>query len=395
MFDKLHSMERLNEEIKALEKANNWPGIVNLLKPLCVEGGELWNDPAAISSLGFAYTQLKKLPEAEALYRRWIEIEPDRAQPFYSLGYVFYQRQQWEEAIHWFEQALRLHPNYLVCLYRLAYAYYQFRKAKKAKNALIRARQVYESSVDERFLKRNRKTYIRVLFLLGKVLLALKEYQKAYSLFCSVLELDDRRYIDREHKLYELAKAQTHLGEYSAALKSLEQALHPRFPQPYMLDLQGRIYHRMGEYQKALASYNRALRFRQFDYILMDRAQTHLAMGKVNRAVDDLHWALKRSRKSKHKILLELGKIELERNHLSEAGHYFRTAIQQKLQQYGSDYAEAHYLLVFYHLKNGEREKAREELQTALELNPHLEWDRKLTHLLHTRVNSEEETVPF
>ena len=391
MFEKEPWDEDLNEQIKALERENNWPGIVRLLEARCQPDGDLWNDGAAMNTLGFAYTQLQQLEKAEKAYLRWIEIEPDRAQPFYSLGYVYHLRENWEEAIRWYRQALRLFPDYLVCLYRIGYAYYAFRKSYKAKNALIRAKRVYEISVDEKFLRRNRKTYVRVLFLLGRVHLVLKQPEEAERLFRTVIELDEKDYVKPEFKRYELAKALTARGEYRQALKIAQTALNPRFPQPYVLDFMGRVHHRMGEYRQAIQMYNRALSIRRLDYIYMNRAQTHLKLGEINRAIRDLNEALKRTHKSRHIIYLELGKIYLEQSKLSEAYHYFRKAIRSKQQQYGHDYAEAHYALVFYYLKTGDREQARRELETALNIHPNLEWDRHLAETLQVQLTPTRE----
>ncbi len=391
MFETERWDEDLNEQIKALERENNWPGIVRLLEPRCRPGADLWNDGAAMRTLGFAFTQLKQFEQAKSAYRRWIEIDPDVAAAFYALGYVFYQEQDWPEAIRWFRQALKLYPDYLVCLYRIGYAYYAFRKTFKAKNALIRAKTVYEASVDENFLRRNRKTYIRVLFLLGRVYLALKQPQQAERIFRTVIELDKKNYIEPEFKRYELAKALTARGEHRLALKVASTALNPEFPQPYMLDFMGRVHHRLGEYREAIRLYDRALTVRRLDYIFMNRAQSYLKLGNPDLAIRDLHQALKRTRKSRHIIYLELGKIHLDRDKLTEAYHYFRKAIRSKQEQYGYDYAEAHYALVFYYLKTGDREQARQELETALNIRPNLEWDRHLTELLTVESDSPQE----
>ncbi len=374
---------------------NNWQGIVRLLKPLCAPDKELWNDSAAVGTLGFAYSQLQNWQRAEAMYRRNMELEPDRAQPYYNLGYIFAQQQRWQEAIQWYNEALKRYPDYLVCLYRLAYAFYAFDKPEKSKNALLRVRTLYENNTEENYRKRNRKNYIKSLFLLARVLLIQKEYSEAYTLLREVIRLDERPYISSHFKWYQLAKALFFLKKYDEALSALKKAIHPRRPKAYVLDLQGRIYHTMGDYPKALESYRKALEQRMLDYILVDRARTYVAMGRIHRAMDDLQKALQRSEKSKHKIYLELGKIELNRERVTEAAHYFRRAIHQKLEQYKADYAEAHYMMVFCHLKAGNKEAAQNELEYAQRLNPNLEWDANLSNLLENEQPKELEDLPF
>jgi tetratricopeptide (TPR) repeat protein len=309
-------------------------------------------------------------------------VEPDRAQPFYCLGYVFYQEQDWITALRWFEEALRIYPNYLVCLYRKGYALYAYQKPRKSIEPLERAAELYRGSQNEDFRRRNAKTAMKVLFLLARARYRTRDFEEALRLLQQLFREDEKGFINPWDKHYALGKSLAALGREEEALAQLKRALDPRHPQPYVLDQIGRVYQQLQDFSGALDYYERALKIRRKSYILFNRAMTLLAMGKTGPAVRDLHEALKRDRLGKHKMYLELGKINLDQNKAVEARFYFESAIRFKQETYGADYAEAHYALVFYHLKSGDKAQARQELQTALEIAPNLHWDQNLRQIL-------------
>jgi len=402
-----NNIQQIQQEIRELTRNNNWQAIIQRLQGICRPGQPGWQVSELLSSLGFAYTQVKKIARAIAIYKRWTELDPDQARPFYSLGYAYYLKQDWREAIYRFTQALERYPDYLICLYRLAYAYYAFNKPTKSLPVVERALEIYEDNADEDWLRRNRKTYARSLFLQGKVLYRLRKYPGALETFQKLLTIDKKQYIETEFKMYEIGKVFLAMKKYSRAIQYLEKALHRKFPQPYVLDRLGRTYHEMGEYSTALEYYHRGLQIRRLPFILINRAQTYRQMGQIAAAVKDLYEALRRDTKGKHKIYLELGNISMERKQLQEAFHYYRKAIKFKYKVYESDYAEAHYALVFYYLTIGKPDIARKEFQQALEINPRLEWDKTLGERLNLKemptVNfpyqedspEEDEEVPF
>lgn len=357
--------------------------MVRLLEPYCLNGKPGWQDAAALSSLGFAYSQLGKLEQAKSLYQRWIEVEPDRAQPFYCLGYIYYLQQDWRQAIRWFNQALRLYPDYLVCLYRLAYAFYAFQKPKKSLPLLQRALRIYQENDDADWRRRNRKNQYKARFLLGKVLSSLREYGQALNVFQNLIADSKKHYIPVQSIYYEMGKTLAALRQFQEALRFLEKSHSNRNPQAYVLDQMGRVYAAMGEHQRAIDFYSRALRLRRFSYILVNRARAYLKRHQAALALKDYNEALRRDNKGRHKIYLELGRLYLSWGKLVEARHYFQQAIQFKMKTYGADYAEAHYALVFYHLKEDQKQKARLALQKALEINPDLRWDSALANELN------------
>ncbi len=375
-------MQEITNQIHELQRANNWQGMIQLLMPICQPDQWGWQEPELMSALGFAHSQMGNLDQAEQCYLRWIEIEPDRAAPFYCLGYIFYLRADWREAIRWFEQALKIFPDYLVCLYRLAYAYFEFNKARESIPLLERVVDLYRTHTDEDWQRRNRKNYLKSCFLLAKSFYRKRRYQEALQVIDTLFREDEKEVIPREHKYYARGKILAAQARYEEALSNLQKALHPRHPQPYVLDQIGRVYHQMEKFDKALGCYRQALSIRRFPYILVNRAETYLALGKEPPALRDLHEALKRDCKGKHKIYLRLGQISLNAGREREAKHYFESAIHWKRKTYNADYAEAHYALAQLLVRSGDKTAAKQELQTALEIDPNLEWDAALAEAL-------------
>ncbi len=217
---------------------------------------------------------------------------------------------------------------------------------------------------------------------MGKAHLDRKQFSDAFTCFQDVTRLDEKEYIANEHKHYELAKALYGLGKFPEALKTFHQANSYGAPQPHILDQIGRTYHQMGEYEKAIETYQKALKIRALPFIYFDLALSYLASGKTAAAIQTFHDCLRRDNKGKHKVYLELAKIYLEQKKMSEAVHYLQEAIQFKVRKYGKDYADAHYLLVFYYLELGDADNARHELKNTLEIEPDFEWDKSLNGLL-------------
>ena len=84
-----------------------------------------------------------------------------------------------------------------------------------------------------------------------------------------------------------------------------------------------------------------------------------------------------------------MGNIALERNRVEEAESYYEKAISFKQHTYGADFAEGHYALSRMWARHNKKEKAREELQKAMAINPFLEWDNELLHALDVNVPEE------
>ncbi len=367
---------RLNE----LFRQKNWQGIIRLMRHRCQPKGDLWDDPVALATFGFALTQQRQWDRAREVYFRCIDLEPDRAVSYYNMGYVEYARQQWRKAIYWFDEALKRYPDYMVVLYRKGYALYAWEKAAQARPVLEKAIQVYQQHTDEDWQRRNRKYLTKSFFTLGRVYLRLRQPRKAIDCFQWILEHDRKGTIAKQFLFYELGKAYVQQKEYREALEYLQKAANMHPPREYIWDQLGRAYHGSKHYPQALACYQKALRLRKQAYIYTNMAFTYWALQQHAETVRYFHYALEQDLQHKmhHKIYLALGRLYLQKHQFQQAEQYYRSAIQAKQKYYGAAYAMGYYELAICYARQGKKEAAQQSLKAALEANPNLEWDKHL-----------------
>ena len=353
------------EKIKELQANNRWQELIDYLKPI-VEFGD--RRVEHLSALGFAYSQLNKYHEARYCYKQWLELEPNKAQPYYCIGYTFYDNQEWKEAIEWFDQALEIFPDYLVCLYRKGVAQYNQLKSRKAKDTLSKAIKVYQQNNDEWYIRTQAKYFFKAIFYLGKAYYDLEQFNNALACFKKIAEEDQRDYIDPIFKKYNLAKGFFGLQRYPEAIELLQSLIKGKEAREYVYDLLARVQYAQGKNDEAFRSYFRALQERPASYIFLHRGQMNDALDQVADAERDYHQALKRDKKGKHKILLALGKLALRQKHMSEAKSYILRAIEFKKKIYDADYADAHLALAEYFHLTGQEDLSKAEYARASEL---------------------------
>ena len=161
---------------------------------------------------------------------------------------------------------------------------------------------------------------------LGWVLIKIGQSEKAESLYPVLLEKASSD-IERGDYLHMLGWVYKDMGEYSKALSSYERSLemrkvavppnHPDFAQSY--NNIGNVYYNMGEYSKALSSYERSLEIRKvalppnhFDF-----AQSYNNIAGVYYNMREYSKAL-----SYYERSLEIKKVALPPNHPDLAAFY-------------------------------------------------------------------------
>lgn len=372
----------IDNKLYEYRKKNRWYDIISILEPLAIRGQFVWDRGWYISQLGFAYSQVKKLDKALYCYKRWLELEGKKSQPYYCIGYVWYIQNKWVEALEWFDQALEIEPEYLVCLYRKGVALQRQFKYKQSHEVLYKAVKIYLASGDEDYQKRNKKYFYRSIFYLGKAFFGIHDYKNAKACFNKVLTEEKFGYIEQVYKVYNLAKSHLALGEYELSLKAINTILKYAKDNVWIYDLKGRIYYCTNEFNHALDTFSKALKIRKFSYIHQGRAKTWIELNKPDRAIADFEQALKRDRKGKHKILLQLGEVYLNRDQYTIAINYFKRAIEFKMKVWDADYAEAHLALATAYRFLGNKEAATQETSIAYEIKPHLEWEDSIISVL-------------
>jgi tetratricopeptide (TPR) repeat protein len=371
--------KKILEELFQLKKENQWQTIIRKFDSLLQPGTEEWHWVDLLKEIGFAHSQLGHFQRALELYLRWLELQPDRPQPPYSIGFIHYVQKDYRTAIQWFNRALEKYPGYLICRYRKGFALLATQKPSLARKEFEFVIEAYENLQDEDQKRRLRKTYIRALFEDGKACFQLRRYLEAVKRFERVLHLDRFHFIEPVFKYYNLGKSFLEMGNGEAARKYLERALRCKPERDFVWERLGRLYHRLLRNPvEAERCFEKALECRRAPYILVSRGLFYLDRKNEAAAIRDLHEALRKDKKGKHKIYLILGKIELQKRRFTQAETYFRKAIDFKKKVYDADYGEAHYFLGHLWRLRGEEQKAQEEFQIASQVEPGLVWNTRV-----------------
>ena len=167
---------------------------------------------SAILNTGFCYLQLKRYDEAEKYFKWAIEIMPSFEQAYNNLGIIYFSTQQYDAAIEQYKKAIELNKNYS------------------------------EPHINLGNLYRTQKKFD----------LAVQEYEQALRINQSLPET--RQWLSG---LY------MERGQYDKAqevLKPLLQVTATTSAESYIL--QGSIYQKQRQYEKALAEYGKALKLR-------------------------------------------------------------------------------------------------------------------------------------
>lgn len=101
-------------------------------------------EPVFRNTLGVLLLDLHKPAEAEAEFRKTIELDPGYAEAHHNLGLSFAEQGHWEQAIASYKKALSLpiYPTPEVGYYNLGRAYAQTGKGQEAEEALRTAIQL-------------------------------------------------------------------------------------------------------------------------------------------------------------------------------------------------------------------------------------------------------------
>lgn len=391
------SIQDLIFQANQYQKLNNWQKIIELLKNEMREGEIGWETVDALSIYGFACSQMKYFDEAERVYKRMIELDKEKASNWYNLGYVYYQQKRKQEAQQVFVQALALYPDYLLPAYRLGVMLVDGKNYMEAMMYLEKGIEIFEKSRNLQYRKRNNKYYIRCLFYRGKALLGMGNPTEAAEVFQKVIRMDNPNYIDSFFKYYNLANALYQKGDLELALENINKVIHLNTRVEYALFLKARILRDMKKYQAAMEAIDKAIQQRPQGYLHKTRGEILLKMGLMDAAEREFHIALKKDRKSKHKILYLLASLAFQRKQLEKARSYAESAIEQKWNEYHSDYAEAHYLLGQILDALGDHTLAQKEMQIAAELMPlwKMEKETEPEEEEVERAAEEDEELPF
>ncbi len=189
-----------------------------------------------LANLGSLYSQMGEFERAERLFKRAIEINPQKAQFYFSLGAQYESLGQANKAIDSYEAGLAIRSNQPLVKNNLAWL-------------LVDAEDPSPESLDRALeLARDARADMprnpNIADTLGWVMFKRDEPDSAIELFQSALEGHPEGSVQRAGVRYRLARAYQRKGESVRALEELERALEesPTFlERPDALDLLERL----------------------------------------------------------------------------------------------------------------------------------------------------------
>ncbi|UZJ42182.1 tetratricopeptide repeat protein [Prosthecochloris sp. SCSIO W1101] len=230
--------DSLFRKANALHKSNELIEAETLYKKILQFQPEELN---VLQRLATVLAQRERYEEAAGLFERALSLDSENPFMLNNYGNVLCAIQQYEKAFSCFERATILKPDY-------AEAYYNQANAFKRSSRYDEALKSYDKAIA------CRSDYVEAYFNSGVLLLFQKRYDEARHSFETVVAFrqDQRAYYHLGIALYELQ-------HYEKALASLEKAvaIKPDFPEA--LVFQGSVLMVLQRYGAALIKFNKAI----------------------------------------------------------------------------------------------------------------------------------------
>ena len=99
-------------------------------------------------NLGVAYLYQGKLKEAESVFKKAINIDPQHVEAYSNLGLVYAKQNNFTKAENSYLKALQMEPNRIEALTNLAYLYLRAGKVNEAEERFLRASEIEPKAVD-------------------------------------------------------------------------------------------------------------------------------------------------------------------------------------------------------------------------------------------------------
>jgi tetratricopeptide (TPR) repeat protein len=176
--------------------------------------------------------------------KRMIKRRATDPQYQYNVGLVYMQNGKYDEAIQYFQKSLSLKPNFDLALNAMGLTLFMKGEFQQAVTYFEKCLQVNPDLTEAR-------NYLGSVYQeMGMLDKAEQEYRKAIA---------DESYKSRELPYYNLARLYLAQGKEEKALELVEKSLDINDQMIMSLNLRGVILERLGQIDKAIASYNKAL----------------------------------------------------------------------------------------------------------------------------------------
>jgi len=372
-------------ELAEIFREKQWQQALDLFYPVDEKLPELVDlclDMQVREKIAFCLGQLGRFDDAIGQLQLCVAREPENFYPHNALAYMAYnslfaaknreiflsgklREDRIALAHRHFMEAQRLRPDGVTNFYRQGMLWHKIEnKPKKALPVFSRAVSNWEAlSQDEKNgRQQERKNYVKALFQKAGILLAQGDCRGADRTLRRCLEEDEKSdYLSRLHKYFALGKIEYHANRLQEAKNALlfAEKCRSREPIDFIFELLARVYLGMKNPEKAMAAIEQVPEPHRRPYYRWTEADVLCAMERYDRARAVLEACTQRDRRSRHKGLIRLCRIEYlsgdfrnVMDHAREADRFFR-------EQWTNPCADALFWLAAGALRAGEMDQAR------------------------------------
>lgn len=360
--------DRIMTEIKELEAENRWDDIISLIYPVEEKLAEFVASGMAIEiclKASFALGRVARHKEAISCLVPVLKHEPDNVMAHYNMAYTALdalfcaktarqpmphreKKKLIETATHHFGESCRLRPDSVTFFYRHAILFKEIKgQSKHAIPFFEQAIANWEQKDPETRKKHHQQfpKYIKALYHLASCLLENGFTARSASLMEKVIEEDRKR--NHMHPLFKhfaMGKVLYVLDKGGDALEHLELAIHRADrgqPIDFALELSARCCLQINQPERAAGHINKIPARQRRPYIRWTEAAVLVAQGHKEKALQVLAKSAEFDRRSRHKSLLKMAKINVTIGRFAESMKLSRDAALFCRQTFGNPSHEA------------------------------------------------------
>ena len=398
-------LHRVLSEIEELAREDRWDDILALACPVEQKFPELCDkglDLELRAKVSFALGQKSRFDDAIAQLKICVERDPSNFHYHSALAYNAYnslyaamnkeiflrgklKAERIELAHRHLRMAQELRPQGITNFYREGMLY------KKIEGKSDRSIPLFQKAVDnweglgpeeKKARHQECKNYVKALYQLASALLDNGLARKALAYIEKCIEADrESNHLSMVYKYFALGKVHFELNEFREAKDALVFALEVNDNKPvdFVYELLARVWLALNNPQKALETILTVPEKKRRPYYRWTEADVYCAMGDFNRARVVLSSTLDRDRRSKHRALIKLAKIEYLLSNFKKAEEYAKQASEFFHERWGGILNDALFWQALCAYRTGDCNRSK---KLALELKAHNPRYPKLQTLL-------------
>lgn len=397
--------QRILAQIREMFRNARWDDMIDLFYPLDIKTPEMSgseHEASARANLAFALGQVKRFDDALLELEWCVAKEPDNFRFHSSLAYTAYnslyaaknretfmhgsaKRDRMALALKHMEIAQNLKPESIANLYRKGMLVAEFEgKPELAVVSFMNAVTLWESKSAEDLeqMAHEKKHYIKSLYHAASCHMDKGSLTQAMDLIGRCIAQDkDIHHMGPVFKHFLKGKILFTMRRHDDAHKELKFAFAMKGDDPaeYVLELMARNLLAQGNAEKAMETIRRVPRNRKRPFCRWTEADILCALGRYDEAYHVLEEGLERDRRSRHKSLIRMVKIDYLHQRFEQAGKRAREAGRFFQESWGKPYGDAMFWEAAALLRLDQKDKAR---ALAGELSAHYPWYPGLDRLV-------------